>query len=251
MRTMTDRRRPMIVAGLAAAALLASCSGEKRSDQVASAPVGPPPVATPAAPLTPALPPAPAAPPETLAAIDAAVATAKAFNAKAAADLAAIDKAQRRIHDQAGQALDAARRGDGARVAAARTDAEVAHTSLADGLAAFRTTAAVQQAEVETALALCGTAAAAAAAGPLAPGATLPPKPVVTTPAPSTPGAPPATPAAAGLEAYPGCLALPAERALLAKNIEALANRYQAAEAAYRPDRAKLEEAAATMALGR
>jgi len=243
MRTITHGRQPMIVAGLAAM-LLASCSGEKRADQVAVAPVGPPPVTTPAVPPTPATPPAPAASPETLAAIDGALATAKAFNAKAAADLAGIQKAERRIHDQAGRALEAARRGDGAQVAAARTDAEAAHTSLADGLAAFRTTAAVQQAEVETALALCGTAVA----DPLAAGATLPPKPVVATPAPATPGAPPA---ATDLAAYPGCLALPAERALLAKNIEAVANRYQAAEAAYRQDRAKLEEAAATMALGR
>lgn len=249
MRTMTDRRQPTMALA-AAMLLLASCSGEKRSDKVASAPVGPPPVATPATPLAPATPAAPPVPPETLAIIDTTLAAAKAFNAKALADLAGIEKAERRIHDQAGRALDAARRGDGARVTAARTDAEAAHKGLADGLAAFRTAAAAQQAEVATAMALC----APPAADPLAPGApttTLPPKPVVTTPAPATPGAAPTPTEATGLAAYAGCLALPAEQALLAQNIEAVAARYQAAETAYRPERAKLEEAAATMALGR
>lgn len=246
MRTMTDRRTPMIALA-AAMLLLASCSGEKGSEKVATAPVGPPPAATPATSLTPATPPPEAIPPETLAAVDTTLAAVKAFNAKALTDLAGIEKAERRIHDQAARALDAARRGDGARVAAARADAEAAHKSLVDGLAAFRTAAAGQQAAVEAAVALC----APPVADPLAPGAaTLPPKPVVTTPAPAPPGATPA-PAATGLAAYAGCVALPAEQALLVQNIEAVASRYQAAEAAYRQDRAKLEEAAATMALGR
>jgi hypothetical protein len=246
MRTMTDRRPPRIALA-AAMLLLASCSGEKRSEKVATAPVGPPPAATPATSLTPATPPEAPIPPETLAAVDAALAEAKAFNTKALADLAGIEKAERRIHDQAGRALDAARRGDGARVAASRADAEAAHKGLVDGLAAFRTAAAGQQTAIEAAVALC----APPVTDPLAPGvATLPPKPVVTTPAPATPGAPPA-PEATGLAAYAGCVALPAEQALLAQNIEAVASRYQAAEAAYRQDRAKLEEAAATMALGR
>jgi len=246
MRTMTDRRQPAIVL-VATAMLLASCSGEKRSDKAATAPVGPPPVATPATPLAPTTPALPAIPPETLAAIDAALAGAKAFNSKALTDLAGIEKTERRIRDQATRALDAARRGDGARVAASRVDAEAAHKSLVDGLAAFRMAAAEQRAAVEAAMVLC----APPVADPLAPGATLPPKPVVTTPTPTTPGATSATPDATGLAAHPGCLALPAEQALLAQNIEAVASRHQAAEAAYRQDRAKLEEAAATMALGR
>jgi len=246
MRTMTDRRRPAI-ALVATAMLLAACSGEKRSDKVATAPAAPPPVATPATPLAPAAPLPPPVPPETLAAVDAALAGVKAFNAKALTDLAAIEKAERRIRDQAARALEAARRGDGARVAAARADAEAAHKGLVDGLAAFRTAASGQQAAMEAAVALCGPPAA----DPLAPTATLPPKPVVTTPAPATPGSAPVAPDATGLAAYAGCLALPAEQALLAQNIEAVAARHQAAETAYRQDRAKLEEAAATMALGR
>jgi len=246
MRTMTDRR-PAVIALAAMAMLLASCSGEKRSEKVATAPAGPPPAATPATPLAPATAPPPAIPPETLAAIDAALAGAKAFNAKALTDLAGIEKAERRIHDQAARALDAARRGDGARVAAARADAEAAHKGLVDGLAAFRTAAAEQQAAVEAAVAQC----APPAADPLAAAATPPPKPAVATAAPTATGAAPAAPDAAGLAAYAGCLALPAEQVLLAQNIQAVASRHQAAEAAYRQDRAKLEEAAATMALGR
>ncbi|MBU2364619.1 MAG: hypothetical protein KKB47_17325, partial [Alphaproteobacteria bacterium] len=194
MRTMTDRRWPriapqLIAAGLAAL-LLTSC-GDKRSDKVAVAPTGPPPVATPVTPLTPAVAPEAPIPPETLAVIDTTLAAAKAFNAKALADLAGIETSERRIRDQAGRALDAARRGDGARVSAARADAEATHKGLADGLAAFRTTAADQQAAVTAAVALC----APPMVDPLAPaptaGAVTKPAPVPV-PAPVAPGAVPA-----------------------------------------------------------
>ena len=51
------------------------------------------------------------------------------------------------------------------------------------------------------------------------------------------------------LAAYAGCVALSAEQALLATNIEALSARYQAADATYGLERVKLEEAAASLAL--
>ena len=46
-----------------------------------------------------------------------------------------------------------------------------------------------------------------------------------------------------------GCVALAAEQTLMTTNIEALTARYQAADAAYAAERAKLEEAAASLAL--
>uniref|UniRef100_UPI0025F46CC0 hypothetical protein n=1 Tax=Phenylobacterium sp. TaxID=1871053 RepID=UPI0025F46CC0 len=74
-----------------------------------------------------------------------------------------------------------------------------------------------------------------------------PPPPPVTTPLPGAPaGAATASPAA-----YEGCVGLATEQVLLAQNIDAVSARYQAAEVSYREDRPKLEEAAATVALGR
>jgi len=240
MRTMTDGRWPGVLLGAAAALLLASCSREKSAPVAAAPETAPAPVAV----AAPGLPPAPPTRPEGADAVDAALAAAKAFNAKALTDLAGIERAEKRVRDQATRALEAARRGDAARVTAARADAEAAHKGLADGLTAFRTAATEQQTAVAAALALCAPAAAA----PGTPGgAPVPPPPPVTTP---TPGAP-ATAAPMGLAAYEGCAALVAEQVLLAQNIEAVAGRYQAAETAYRQDRPKLEEAAATVALGR
>lgn len=244
MRTMIDRRWPGMAVGLTAL-LLASCSGDKRSDSVAVAPVGPAPVATPVAPLTPSR-------PVGSDAVDAAVTAAQAFNAKALTDLAAVETAEKRVRDQATRALDAARRGDAARVTAARTAAEAAHKSLVDGLAAFQTAASEQQVALDLAATMCGLpvmapAPVAGAATPAVPAAkpAKPVAPVVAPPAP-IPGVD-----TAALAAYPGCLALPAEQALLAQNIAAVTGRYEAAETAYRVERPKLEEAAATMALGR
>ncbi|TAJ69339.1 MAG: hypothetical protein EPO51_23395 [Phenylobacterium sp.] len=241
MGTMTDGRWP----GIALALLLASCSGEKRSETTAVAPVGPAPAATPVAPLAPTK-------PVGSDAVDAALTAAKDFNAKALTDLAGVESAEKRVRDQANRALEAARRGDGARVTAARTAAEAAHKSLVDGQAAFQTAAAEQQVALDMAATMCGlpVATPAPAPGAPAPGAPAPAKP-------ATPAATPApAPAIAGVDtaalaAYEGCLALPAEQALLAQNVAAVTGRYQAAEAAYRLERPKLEEAAATMALGR
>lgn len=236
MRTMIDGRWPVIALAL----LLASCSGEKRSDTVAAAPAGPAPAATPVAPLAPAR-------PLGSDAVDAALTAAKDFNAKALADLAGVETAETRIRDQATRALDAARRADGARVTAARTAAEAAHKSLTDGLAAFQTAATQQQVALDMAAAMCGLPVATPAPVPGAPpapaGKAVAPK---AAPAPVVPGVDPAA-----LAAYEGCQALAAEQALLAQNVAAVTGRYQAAEAAYRLERAKLDEAAATMALGR
>jgi len=242
MRAMTGRSAA--VAGLAAL-MLASCSGEQRPAKTAQAPVAPPPVATPVAPLAPALPAEPVKP-AGADAIDAALAAAKAFNARALGDLAAIEKAEKRVRDQASRAIDAARRGDTAKVTAARNDAEAAHRGLADSLSAFRTAAAEQQAAVTAALALC--APPTAAPGSVA-GAPVPPPPPVTTPTPGAPAT--AAPGAAAPAVYEGCTGLVAEQALLAQNIDAVGARYQAAEASYRQDRPRLEEAAATVALGK
>lgn len=238
MRTMTDGRWPGALLGATAALLLASCSGEKTELARAAPETSPAPVAA------SGLPASPPGRPVGADAVDAALAGAKAFNAKALTDLAAIEAAEKRVRDQAARALEAARRGDAARVTAARTEANAAHNSLTEGLAAFRTAAAEQQTAVAAAIALC-------APGMPAPGSTaspaIPPPPPVTTPMPGAP----ATAAPAGLAAYGGCTALAAEQALLAQNIEAVASRYQAAETAYRQDSPKLEEAAATVALGR
>lgn len=227
----------------AAAMLLTACSGEKDAPARAAPEKAPAPVAVaaPAAPL-------PATPvrPEGADAIDAALTGVKAFNAKALADLAAIETSQKRIRDQAAQAMDAARRGDAGRVTAARNDAEVTHRRLADGLSAFRTTAGEQQAAVTAALVLCGPTVPALAPGAVAAPVTPPPPPV-TTPLPGSP----ATAATAAPAIYEGCTALTAEQALLTQNIEAVGTRYQAAEAAYRQDKPRLEEAAATVALGK
>jgi hypothetical protein len=229
-----------MLSGAVAALLLASCSGEKSAPAKAAPETTPAPVAV----APPALPPAPPARPAEADAVDAALAGAKAFNAKALTDLAAIEQAEKRVHDQASRALEAARRGNAAGVTAARTDAEATHKRLTDRLDAFRASAAEQQAAVAAAMALCAPAAAA----PGAPGsAPVPPPPPVTTPIPGAPG----TAAPAGLAAYEGCVALTAEQALLTQNVDAVAARYQAAETAYRLDRPRLEEAAATVALGR
>jgi len=227
----------------AAALLLTACSGEKDAPAKAAPEKAPAPVAV-AAPAAP-LPTAPVRP-EGADAIDATLAAAKAFNAQALADLAAIEKSEKRIRDQAAQAMDAARRGDAGRVTAARNDAEVAHRRLADGLSAFRKTAADQQAAVTAALVLCGPALPTPAPGAVA-GPVTPPPPPVTTPLPGSPAS--ATTAVPAI--YEGCTALTAEQTLLAQNIEAVGARYQAAEAAYRQDKPRLEEAAATVALGK
>ncbi|MBL8773579.1 MAG: hypothetical protein JNK30_19495 [Phenylobacterium sp.] len=166
---------------------------------------------TAAAPAAPALPAAPLRP-EGADAVDAALKAAQDYGAAATAELAGIDKAQARIRTLAGQASAAAARGDARGVTSARAEAEKVRKGLAEGLSALRTSAASQTTALEAALTLCGT-----------------------------------TPE---LAAYEGCAALSAEQASMTATIEALGKSYQAAETAWGPERARLEEASAAVALG-
>lgn len=211
--------------------LLAGCSGEKRA---ASAP---PPVAPAAAPA-PAVAPTPVRP-EGADAVDAALSDVQLFNATATESLADIATDEAKIRDLAAKAIDLARRAENAAVsqrpalakslAAALADREAAHTALGQSLENFRTTSTETSELVDAAAAQCGPAAP-----PAAPGAPPPPPP--------TPGT---------LAAYPLCATLAAEQASLAANIAALSKAFESAEAAYRQDRRRIDEAAATMALVR
>jgi hypothetical protein len=176
--------------------------------------------ATPAAHAAPAAPPPaapaatpPAAPPEVTQALDKALADAQAFDAKAAGDLAAPPKTQARIHTAAQRALDLARKGDAAGAKAAVAQAEAAHDGLAKAQAAFQADQAAQTQAVQAAVDQCAM-----------------------------------TPE---LAAYPACATLTTEQATLTANIQALGKAYDAAAAAWTADRAKLDEASATLALGR
>lgn len=192
------------------AVLLAAALGAC-SRPTADVPAQPAAAPKPVAPATAALPPAPVTP-DGAGAIEAALKAAQDYDAAATAELAGIDAAEKRIHALAERAAGAAARGDGRGVAAAKSEADKARNGLASGLAALRTSAAAQTAAVETAVAQCA-----------------------------------ANPELAASEA---CVALAAQQATLAAKIEALTGRYQAAETAYAADRARLEEAAASVALG-
>jgi hypothetical protein len=161
-------------------------------------------------------------PPETVLAVNQALAAATAFNTKTAEDLAAVDKAQKRIHDLAVQAGADAQRGGGSgenerlalgrKVANARTEAEAAHSDLLSRQAAFRATAQAQTDAVAAAVTQCGATPDFLASEP--------------------------------------CVKLLAAQATLTQSAAALAKGFTAAEAAYQKDRVKLDEASATMALG-
>lgn len=197
--------------------LLAACDGRREpphEDTVA------PKAAASAVAVAPALP-ADAPPPEGAEAADAALAVAKAFNEAATPALAAIGEQEARIRAAATRALAAARgaesSGEGqriglsARVTAARREADAARKALLDGQAKWKADGETQTAAIQTAVEACN--------------------------------------ADEVLAAYAGCVALAAEQALMATNIEALTARYQAADTAYAAERAKLEEAAASLAL--
>jgi len=153
--------------------------------------------------------------------VDAGLAKAKAFNERAAAALKTIADNEARIRSAAARAMEAARGAEQtpaarrasltALVTAARKEAETAHAVLMDGQAKLRQDTDEQVTAAEAMLETCN--------------------------------------ASEPLLAYEGCKALEAEHALLLSNLEALAARYQAADAAYGPDRAKLEEASAAVAL--
>jgi hypothetical protein len=218
MRVDADIRNWAAVT-VVALALLAGCSGEKRP---AAAP--PPPKA--AAPVAAA---APAVRPEGADAVDAALTEAQLFNATATESLVDIATKEVAIRDLAAKAVDLAKKAENAGVpqrpglakafAGVIADREAAHEALGQSLEAFRTTSAETSSAVDAAAALCG--------------------PVAAPPAPGT------------LGAYPGCATLAAEQASLAQSVAGLSKVFEAAEAAYRQDRRRVDEAAATMALVR
>ena len=203
--------------------MLAGCSGEKR---VASAP--------PVAPVAAPAPIAAAAParPEGADAVDNALTDVQLFNATATESLADIATDETQIRDLAVKASDLARRAETApaaqrpglakSLAVALADREAAHAALGQSLEAYRTTSAETTGLVAAAVALCG--------------------PIPPPPAPPPPGT---------LAAYPPCATLAVEQASLAANIAALSKAFESAEAAYRQDRRRIDEAAATMALVR
>ncbi|WP_293906103.1 hypothetical protein [Phenylobacterium sp.] len=215
MRTIDGRAWAGPVAALM---LLAGCSGEKGAATKATPPPAGPVAAAPLAAPGPLVPPGP---PEGADAVDAALKAAQDFDAAAAAALAGIGKAQARIHAAAGRALELAGKGASdaerpalaARVLAARNEAEAAHGGLVAGLAALKSQAAERNALVEAAVAQCALAPEFAT--------------------------------------YPGCVALSAEQAPMATNTDALTQRHAAAEAAWAAERARLDEASATLALSR
>ena len=207
---------------------LAACQQRERATEASSKPAPAAAAAIPAAPAPGAVA-APAAdavgaavPPETVLAVNQALAAAIAFNAKTAEDLAAVDKAQKRIHDLAAQAAADAQRGGvsgenerlalGRKVANARTEAEAAHADLVSRQTAFRTVSQSQTDAVAAALVQCGASPEFATSEP--------------------------------------CVKLVTEQTKLTQSTAALAKGFAAAEAGYQKDRVRLDEASATMALG-
>jgi hypothetical protein len=153
--------------------------------------------------------------------VDAQLAVVKAFNERVVQEMASIAVNEAKIDKAASGALEAARGADAApearrqalnvRITAARREAEAARAILVDGQTKLRKDTDEQITAVEAMLETCNGSQA--------------------------------------LMVYESCTALVAEHELLLKNLEALAARYQAADAAYGPDRAKLEEASAAIAL--
>lgn len=196
--------------------LLAACQEKGEKGGVPEA--FPPPKA--AAPL-PTFGPSPTDRPAGADGVDAALASVKAFNERTPTVLKTIADNQARIHAAAARALEAGRGADAAAAArraslttlvtAARREAETAHATLVDGRTKLREETDGQVTTAEAMLETCDAS-----------------KPLL---------------------AYEGCTALKAEHTLLLSNLQALASRYEAAEAAYGPDRARLEEASAAVAL--
>lgn len=217
MRKRSWMRTEALAAGLLLA--LGACSEEPAEEEAAA--VAAPIPATP--PAAPALPEPASAPPPEAAAVETALADVRAFNAAAAAELAKIAQAEQRIRREAARALEAAGRAGGAaegerrrlagQVAAARAEAERARASLTAGLTAFQAASTERTAQLNGALEQCAGMPALAGFGP--------------------------------------CAALTAEQPVLAQNVAALSERYQAVETAWRQERARLDEASAMMALGR
>lgn len=175
---------------------------------------GPSPVTAPAkspAPAAIAQPPAP--PPVQAEPVEAALTAVRDFNAGAEARLTAIGEAEAKYAPAARRALAAARRGDVAGAKAPLDEANAARKANSEARAALDTASADLTTKIAAATTACTT-----------------------------------TPELAG---YAGCAALVTEQAALATNLDLLTKRYDAAEAAWAALRPGLDEAAATVALGR
>lgn len=183
-------------------------------EPVAAAPIAGAPGATVAAAVDPL------ARPVGAEAVDLALAATQQFNAKAATELAGIARSEARIRALAAKVAglgggglpEVQRRNLSASVQAARSEVETLHDGLASGAAAFRLASAAGTQQLEAALAQCATSVE--------------------------------------LAAYLGCAALTGQQAPLAQTTATLGRRYEAAEAAYRQERTRLEEASAIIALG-
>ncbi|MEW5685493.1 MAG: hypothetical protein AB1942_11290 [Pseudomonadota bacterium] len=183
------------------------------SDREASKAPAATPAAAPAA--SAAVAPAPLVPAAPVGAepIDLALKAAQDFNLAAPAELAAIAEGEGKYRAASKRALDAARAGDGPGVTRRGAEADAAHKALAGRLAAFQTASAALTSQMTAAGEACL-----------------------------------ATPEMA---AYAACVALPTEQTTLTGNLDAVTQRFEAAEGVWRQERAKLDEAAATVALGR
>lgn len=188
------------------ALLAGACSDREPAKAPAAAAPAPAPVAA-------ALPAAPAAPPAGAEPIDLALKAAQDFTAAAPAELAAIAEIEAKYAPAAKRALAAARKGDGAAAKRPLDEANAAHKSMEERMAAFQAASAALTAQIATAVESCA-----------------------------------ATPEMA---AYAGCTALTAEQATLTATLDAVTARYADAEAVWRQARPGLDEAAATVALGR
>lgn len=203
----------MAAAGLCL--VLAACQG-KTDAEVMEAQEGQPRTAQ-----LPAVAPLAADAPAGAGGVDDALAAVRAYNERAARQLAEIDQQEARIKAAVLSAAEAARQAETAnesqrqaltqRVTAARRAADAARGVLVDGQARLRKDIDEQITAVEAMMETCGNDER--------------------------------------LAVYPGCVALTTEHELLLKNVDALTARYQASDQVYGAERAKLEEASAGVAL--
>ena len=202
---------------------LATTACDRRADPAPGPVAASPPAATGAVPTPVAPPPIdPLARPVGADEVDLALTNARAFTARAAAELTGIARSEARIKALAARVVasvasggampDSQRRSLSASIQAARTETETLRDSLSTAAVAFRLASAAEVQAMETALAQCATNAE--------------------------------------LAALPACASLPAEQAAMAQSVAALGRRYDAAEATWRQERTRLEEASAIVALG-
>lgn len=154
--------------------------------------------------------------------IDLALANAKAFNARAATELAAIGRAEARIKaltagvvtsvTGGGNLSDSQRQRLSVSIQAARGETESLRDTLTTAAAAFRLASGAEVTALETAVARCATSVE--------------------------------------LAALPACASLATEQAAMTQSVAALGRRYDAVEVTYRQERTRLEEASAIVALG-